>query len=308
MKILCTGGAGFLGSILVPELLRVGHIVCVLDNFMYHQTPLLDKCMSDNLTIVNHDVTDDEFMIKFYKEFDLVIPLACWTGAPTCQQNKTYAEAVIMTAAKELGWLNHDIKIIYPTTNSGYGIGGEEYCTEKSELKPISLYGKWKCEAERLILNRGNAISLRLATAFGVSPRMRLDLMVNNFVYKAINDSNLVIFEGHFRRNFVHVRDIAKAITHCIDNWDNMKDNVYNVGDTKANMTKVELAQKIKEYIPNLQIIEAKIGEDPDKRDYIVSNEKLEKTGWKPFYTIDDGIKELIKAYKIIKQREFSNV
>lgn len=312
MKILVTGGAGYVGSVLVPELLRLGHLVTILDNFMYNQTPLLDYCYSSNLEIIRGDASEWVELTKG-KEFDIIIPLACITGAPACDFNPELAMQVNFDNIHHLAMYSKaafgkNIKIIYPNTNSGYGIGNEGMCTEESPLRPISGYGIFKRQSEKVVLDAGNSIVLRLATAFGVSPRMRLDLLVNDFVYRAVYDRFLVLFEAHFRRNFCHVHDIASAFIHCIDNWDTMKNQVYNVGDTKANMTKLELAQKIKEHIPELNITEAEVGQDPDKRDYIVSNEKLEKTGWKPIMTIDDGIKELIKAYRIIKRNQYANI
>ncbi len=312
MKILITGGAGYIGSMLVPRLLAAGHLVTVVDNFMYNQATLLPHCISDNFQVVRGDITSSEFLDRLIYEngFELIIPLACLTGAPLCAYNPDYAYSVIV---KSIAWMvnqeaNKNVKIIYPTTNSGYGIGSEAMCTEDSPLNPISVYGKLKCDAEALILKKGNAVSLRLATAFGVSPRMRLDLLVNDFVYKAYHEKAIVLFEADFRRNFIHVSDICGAIEHTIKNWGKMKDNVYNVGLSSANLTKRQLAGKIKEYLPKTEIIESKTGEDPDKRDYLVSNEKLEKTGWRPVLTLDDGIRELIKSYQIIKRNQYSNI
>ena len=316
-KILCTGGMGYLGSILVPELLHAGHIVTVVDNFMYNQTPLLDRVYSSNLEIIRHDVTDIDFMKNLYPKFDVIIPLACLTGMPICEANKAQAWEVIVLAIEEMiHCIKPETKIIYPNTNSGYGIlknydstwSHLDYCTEETPLNPISRYGKFKCIAEKSILATDNAISLRLATVFGASPRMRLDLLVNDFVYRAVNDRFVVLFESHFKRNYIHVRDVAKAFIHCIDNWDTMKNQVYNVGLSSANLSKLELCRVINEYVSNFTYLEAPIGEDIDKRDYIVSNEKIEKTGWKPVFTLQDGIQELIKAYKIVKRNQYANI
>lgn len=313
MKILVTGGAGYIGSILVPELLTHGHLVTVLDNFMYNQAPLLDKCISDNLRIVRGDVTDRFWMKDFLKnnKFEVIIPLACLTGAPLCDKNPERAYDVIVASIKFLlQWIDKDVRIIYPTTNSGYGVGEKDkYCTEETPLNPISNYGRWKCEAEKDILKHGNSVSFRLATAFGLSPRMRLDLLVNDFVYRAVHDRNIALYEPEYMRNFIHVRDIAKAIHHCIIHWELMQNETYNVGLSSANISKRDLAKKIREQIPELTISEiVSVHGDVDKRDYIVSNEKLEATGWKPIFTLEDGIKELIKGYKIIKRNEYSNI
>lgn len=310
MKILVTGGAGYIGSILVPELLRAGHLVSVVDNFMYNQSSLLDYCYSSNLEIIRKDITDLLAMQAIYKkDWDLIIPLACLTGAPLTNFAKSQAINVGQEAIfKMLSYINKETKIIYPTTNSGYGIGTSQECTEESPLNPISLYGRIKCNAEEQIISRGNAISFRLATAFGVSPRMRIDLLVNDFVYRAVNDGFVVLFEGHFRRNFIHVRDIAYAFLHAIKNWETMKNNIYNLGLSSANVSKMQLCEKIEEHIPNFYFVEASIGQDPDKRDYVVSNKKLENTGWKALFTLDDGIEELIKAYKIIKRNQHANI
>ena len=308
-KILVTGGAGYIASVLIPRLLNAGHLVTAVDNFMYNQTPLLDKCLSDNFTVVRGDITDIDYMRKYYESADIIIPLACLTGAPLCNASKNQARDIIQLAIIQMRLNIPDTtKIIYPTTNSGYGIGGSEFCTEESPLNPVSLYGKLKCEAEAEILQHGNSVSFRLATAFGVSPRMRLDLLVNDLTYRAVNDRCITVFEGHFRRNFIHVQDIARAIEHAINNWDTMKNQIYNVGLSDANLTKLELAQKIASYVPGCEVLESHTGKDPDKRDYIVSNAKLEVTGWKPVLTLDDGIKELIKAYTILKRKEYANI
>lgn len=310
MKILCTGGAGYIGSVLVPRLLREGHLVTVVDNFMYDQSTLLEHCISSNFNVIRGDVTNYKFIIDVYAQgWDLVIPLACLTGAPLCGYNPDYAESVIVDAIVFLEECLHSkTKIIYPTTNSGYGKGGTEECTESDPLNPVSNYGIWKCKAEDVVIRRGNSVSLRLATAFGVSPRMRLDLLVNDFVYRAVNDRCIPIFEGHFRRNFIHVQDICGAIQHTIKNWDIMKNNAYNVGLSSANLTKLQLAEKISSIVKGTQVIEVVGGVDPDKRDYVVSNKKLEATGWKPVLTLDDGINELVKAYRIIKRNQHGNI
>ncbi len=307
MKILVTGAAGYIGSVLVPLLLAQGHQVVALDNFMYNQATLLPHCISDNFEVVRGDVCGWENSGEIYNDYDLVIPLACLTGAPLSQYDRIKAGFVNRDAITDL-CKTYKGKIIYPTTNSGYGIGSSGMCTEESPLNPISWYGETKAEAERAVRERGNSICLRLATAFGVSPRMRLDLLVNDLTYRAVNDRVITVFEGHFRRNFIHVSDICGAMMHCIKNWETMKDNVYNVGLSSANLTKLELANKIASHVDGCKVVEVEGGKDPDKRDYLVSNTKLEATGWRPVLSLEDGIKELIKSYQIIKRNQYANI
>lgn len=310
MKILVTGGAGYLGSVLVPALLNEGHTVEVVDNFMFNQASLMDVCANPNFSVTRGDVRDKSLMKRLVENKEIVIPLAALVGAPLCKRDEIGTQTTNYEAIKMLCEItSKEQKIIYPTTNSGYGTTtGEIYCTEETPLHPISTYGKTKVDAEKVILDRGEAITFRLATVFGASPKMRIDLLVNDFVYKAIHDRSLVIFEGHFKRNYIHIRDVARAFVHAIKNFDTMKNEPYNVGLSSANLSKLELAQKIKEYIPNLTIIEAPIGEDPDKRNYIVSNDKIESTGFMPKYSLDDGIKELMKVYTILNNNRFTNV
>jgi len=310
MKLLVTGAAGYIGSVLVPKLLTRGYEVIALDNFIYKQTSLLDCCHYKNLTIVRKDVRDEKAISSYIKDVDYIIPLACITGAPACSKDPFMAKSVNLDAIKMLVKLrSKNQRIIFPTTNSGYGIGEKDiFCTEETPLRPISLYGKLKVEAEKIILDGKNSITLRLATVFGISPRMRLDLLVNDFVYRALFDKFLVLFEAHFKRNYIHIQDVTKAFLHCIDNFDKMKDEPYNVGLSSANLSKKELCEIIKRHIPDFYFIEAEIGEDPDKRNYIVSNEKIEKTGFKCDYSLDDGIEELIKGYEIIRKNQFTNL
>ena len=243
-------------------------------------------------------------------DFDIIIPLAAIVGAPACRRNPSLTRLVNYDAHMNIVRnVSKGQKIFFPTTNSGYGIGEKDaYCTEESPLRPISEYGRTKVKIEKSFLDKGNAVTFRLATVFGTSPRMRMDLLVNDFVYRALNERSLVLFEEHFRRNYIHIRDVAKAFLFGIENYDKMKGEPYNVGLSSANQTKRELAEKIKEYVPELYIHSAEIGEDPDKRDYIVSNEKIESLGWGPDYDLDYGIKELIKGYKIIRPNRFANV
>lgn len=310
MKILVTGGAGYIGSVLVPELLLKGHEVTVVDNFMYGQQSLLDCCYHENLSLIRGDVRDKALIASCMKKADAIFPLACLTGAPLCSKDPIGARTINFDAIKMILELRKKTqKIIFPTTNSGYGVGQKGiFCTETTPLNPISLYGTLKVDIEKLILKSGNTITLRLATVMGVSPRMRLDLLVNDFTYRAVNDRFLVIFEPHFKRNYVHVRDVAKAFIHCLDNFNSMKNEPYNVGLSEANLSKWELCEEIKKQVPDFYFTEAKIGEDPDKRDYVVSNEKIEATGWHADYSLQRSIAELIKGYQVIKRNQFANV
>jgi len=277
---------------------------------MYHQTSLLDCCYHDKLTIVRGDVRDKELLSKCLKDVDAIFPLACLTGAPACDRDPEAAKTTNFEAVKMLLSLrSREQVIIFPTTNSGYGIGQEGiYCTEETPLRPISLYGRLKVEAEKRILDAGSSITLRLATAFGISPRMRLDLLVNDFTYIAVTDRFVVLFEAHFKRNYIHVRDVAKAFVHCLENFDAMKDEPYNVGLSDANLSKWELCQEIKKQVPDFFFVEAKVGHDPDKRNYTVSNAKIEGTGFKPEVSLQAGIAELIKGFQVIRENQFSNV
>lgn len=309
-NILVTGGAGYIGSTLVPELLRLGHKVTVLDIFMYSQNSLLECCANENFDLIRGDARDEGILKKLLQKADYIIPLAALVGAPLCDRDKIGAVTINRDAVASIAkFASKEQRIIIPTTNSGYGIGQKGvYCAEETPLNPITLYGKVKMEAEKIVLDRGDSISFRLATVFGMSPRMRIDLLVNDFVYRAVKDKFVVIFEGHFKRNYIHIRDVARAFIHALDNFDKMKNEPYNVGLSEANISKLELCAKIKEQVPDFVYLESPIGEDPDKRDYIVSNEKIEKTGFKPAYSIEMGIKELIKGYKIISNSRYGNV
>jgi nucleoside-diphosphate-sugar epimerase len=310
LNILVTGGAGYLGSILVPELLKAGHKVTVLDTFMFGQNSLADVCYLENFNVVRGDARDKVLLKEITKDKDVIIPLAALVGAPLCNRDRIGTITINKDAIQTLSdVLSPSQRILMPVTNSGYGIGQNDvYCTEKTPLNPISTYGKTKVEAEEIILQRENSISFRLATVFGMSPRMRLDLLVNDFTYRAVNDGFIVIFEGHFKRNYVHIRDVARAFLHGIENFDKMKGEAYNVGLSDANLSKLELCAKIKKHVPNFTIMEAQIGKDPDQRNYIVSNEKIEATGFNPIHSLDMGIKELIKGYTIINNSKFSNI
>jgi len=309
-KILVTGGAGYIGSVLVPVLLKEKHEVTVVDSFMYQQSSLLDVCHDSKLTIVRGDVRDERLMAGLIKVADYVFPLACLTGAPLCDKDPFAAKEVNLDAISLILKLrSKNQRIIYPTTNSGYGIGQKGiHCDEKTPLNPISLYGKLKVEAEKQILGSGNSVTLRLATAFGISPRMRLDLLVNDFVYRAVNDRAVVLFESHFKRNYIHVRDISRAFVHAINHFDGMKGEPFNVGLSDCNLSKKELCDEIKKQLPKFSYVESAIGEDPDKRDYIVSNKKIERAGFKTEHPLEIGIRELIKGYQVIKRMQYSNV
>jgi nucleoside-diphosphate-sugar epimerase len=310
MKILVTGAAGYIGSVLVPELLRSGFSVIALDNFMYGQTSLLECVHDERLTVIRGDARDKSLVSKCLASSDAVLPLACLTGAPLCEKKPVEARSIIIDATRMLLELcSRNQLFIYPTTNSGYGVGQNGvFCTEATALRPVSLYGRLKVEAEKMLLDTGNCIALRLATAFGISPRMRLDLLVNDFTYRAVNDHYVVVFQAHFKRNYIHVRDVAKAFLHCLSRSESMEKGPYNVGLSDANLSKWELCQAIKKQVPDFYFTEAAIGEDPDKRDYIVSNSKIEATGFKPGVSLQQGIAELIKGFQIIRRSQYGNV
>lgn len=310
MRLLVTGAAGYIGSILVPALLREGHDVVAVDGFIYGQSSLLDCCHDKKLTIVRGDVRDKDLLKKHIAKADAIIPLACLVGAPLCDLKPLEARSINLDAVKMLvDMTSRNQMIVSPTTNSGYGIGQEGlHCTEESPLKPVSLYGRLKVELEEHLLGSGHAISLRLATAFGISPRMRLDLLVNDFTYRAVTDRFVVLFEAHFKRNYIHVRDIARAFIHALGNFEKMKNEPYNVGLSDANLSKMELCLEIKKQIPDFCIMESAIGKDPDKRNYIVSNEKIEQTGFHTQVSLPDGIAELIKGYQVLRRNQYANV
>jgi nucleoside-diphosphate-sugar epimerase len=310
LSILITGGAGYLGSTLAPALLAEGYRVTVLDSFMFGQASLNQLCADANFDVYRGDARDPEVLKPLLREADLIIPLAALVGAPLCNNDKLGAESINHGAVVTLTKLaSKEQRIMMPVTNSGYGIGeAGKFCTEETPLRPISLYGRTKVEAEQAVLERGNGISFRLATVFGMSPRMRIDLLVNDFVYRAVNDRAVVLFEAHFKRNYIHVRDVARAFLHGICNFDQMRDQAYNVGLSDANLSKQQLCEQIQKHLPKFVFLEAPVGEDPDKRDYIVSNEKIERTGYRPAYSLDHGIAELIKGYRMIRNSIYGNV
>lgn len=306
-NILVTGGAGYIGSTLVPKLLNEGHNVTVLDNFMYGQTSLNQLCANKQFNVYNGDVRLKQDLFPLLKQADVIIPLAAYVGAPLCNKDpigatSTNKDAIFMMIDN----LSKEQIVIMPTTNSAYGTG--TYCTEESALNPISRYAIDKVEVEKRLLDHPNTISYRLATVFGMSPRMRIDLLVNDFVHRAVKDGFTILFEGHFKRNYVHVADVSNAFIHSLNNYDNMKNEIYNVGLSEANISKKELCEAIQKYIPTFTFMEAEVGKDPDQRNYIVSNDKIESTGFKTEVSLDAGIQELIKGYRMIRNTVYGNI
>jgi nucleoside-diphosphate-sugar epimerase len=310
MKILITGGAGYIGSVLVTKFVNHGYKVTVIDNLMYHQTSLSHLSVHRNLDFVKGDIRNSEIMKRLVKKCDIVIPLAAIVGAPACAKDENLATQVNVEANKILfDIISRNQLIIMPTTNSAYGTTqGNIECDESSPLNPISKYAKDKVLVENMLLDHSNAVSLRLATVFGVSPRMRLDLLVNNFVYRAITEKTIVLFESHFRRNFVHVNDVVQAFSLAIENQRDFVGQVFNVGLSSANLTKKELATKIAVNVPGCHVIDSQSGEDPDKRNYIVSNAKIENLGFRPEIDLDRGIAELLRFMPFFEKYNFSNL
>ena len=307
MKVLITGGAGYLGSNLTRHLLEAGYSVTVLDNLMYDQVTLLHLFGNPKFQFELGDVRDKKLLQELVGLNDVIIPLAAIVGMPACKANPELTVAVnYQQVADIVEVLREDQKLILPNTNSQYG-SSDSIITEESPFNPLSLYAKTKCDAENTMLANGNGVSLRLATVFGVSPRMRTDLLVNDFVYKSVVDGYLVLFEAHFKRNYIHVQDIARTFQFIIENYEKCKGHAFNVGLSTANLSKLELAETIKKYIPSLVIKQDDFKEDFDKRNYIVSNEKLEALGWKPIYDLDYGIKQLMSAYKIVINKNNQN-
>jgi nucleoside-diphosphate-sugar epimerase len=309
-RVLVTGAAGYLGSVLCEHLLDAGYGVTALDTLMYGQNSLFHLCANPAFDFIEGDVRNEDLMQRLIKDADVIIPLAAIVGAPACKRDPGMTKSVNLEAVQLINRLRSPQQlVVYPNTNSGYGAStGDTYCTEDTPLDPISLYGQTKVQAELELLESPNAITLRLATVFGTSPRMRLDLLVNHFVYTAITDGYLVIFEKDFKRNYVHIRDVADCMIYCIQNAEKMTGRPYNVGLDEANLSKEELALKVKEYVPNFYLHFAPIGSDPDKRNYIVSNQRLREAGFEAKRTLDDGIKELLKGYRMMGRAAFKNI
>ena len=308
-KILITGGAGYIGSMLVTKLVQLGYEITVVDLMKYEKNSLSHLVFFENFNLIKHDVTDEKFIKKIINKFDYIIPLAALVGAPLCEKNKN---KTIKTNVETIKILLRNIKkkqrIIYPTTNSGYGVGlKNKHCDETSPLNPISLYGVTKLKAEELVMTHSNSIAFRLATVFGVSYRMRTDLLVNNFVERAIKKKLLEIFEPNFRRNYIHIRDVVEAVIYAVENFNKLKGNIFNLGLSSANLTKINLAKKIKKYYKPVKIKIIKNRSDPDKRDYFVSNRKIEKNGFKATISLDKGIKELIKLFQNVDVKFINN-
>jgi nucleoside-diphosphate-sugar epimerase len=310
LHVLVTGGAGYLGSVLCERLLAAGYRVTTVDDMMYQQRSLLHLCADRHFDFVSGDARDKELIRRLVKEADVLIPLAAIVGAPACDRDPLLARSVNLEAVRLLNGLRSPQQmVIYPTTNSGYGTqSGDLFCTEDTPLEPISLYGQTKSQAEAELLGTPNVITLRLATVFGMSPRMRLDLLVNHFVYAAVTDGYIVIFEKDFKRNYIHIRDVADCFVHCIENFKRMAGRPYNVGLDAANLSKEELALRIKEYVSNFYVHFAQVGSDPDKRNYIVSNQRLREAGFEARRSLDDGIRELLKGYRMTGRARFKNV
>ena len=310
MKILVTGGAGYLGSTMVPELLAAGHEVTVLDSFMFRQASLNHVCHHPKFQVVKGDIRIESTLKPLLGKADAVIPLAALVGAPLCNQDPvgattTNRDAILMM----LKLLSKEQWVLMPTTNSAYGTGEKDhFCTEESPLRPISRYAIEKVEVEKHLMEHPNAISFRLATVFGMSPRMRIDLLVNDFTYRAVTDRFVVLFESSFKRNYIHVRDVSRVFQHGLAGFARMKGQVYNVGLSDANVSKRELCEVIRRHVPDFAVLEAPVGKDPDQRNYIVSNAKIEATGFRPQMSLDAGVQELVKGFTMIRNTIHGNV
>tara|TARA_Y100000590_G_scaffold436422_1_gene556965 strand:+ start:8160 stop:9095 length:936 start_codon:yes stop_codon:yes gene_type:complete len=308
-NILITGGAGYIGSKLITKLLDLNYNVTVVDALKFSSRSLNHLFGNKKFTFIKGDVRNLKLMKSLVKKNEFIIPLAALVGAPLCEKNKKEAIQVNLNSIKKLmGMLSKNNKIIYLTTNSGYGVGEKnKYCDEKSPLNPVSLYGRTKVDAEKIVMKFKSCIGFRLATVFGFSYRMRTDLLVNNFVFTAIKKKKLTIYEPHFRRNYIHVNDVVDGIIYSINNFNRLKSNVYNLGLSSANLTKLMLAKKIKRQLKFTKIKIVKNKKDPDQRDYYVSNKKIEKKGFKAKIDIDDGIKELIKVFSHSNEKIVNN-
>ena len=309
-NILVTGGAGYIGSTLVPDLLSKKHKVTVVDNFMYDQTSLATSIRDKNFEIIFGDVRDESLMKKLVSKADIIIPLAAIVGAPACDKDPVTAQSINKDS---ILWLLKQVsksqQVIMPTTNSAYGSGDKNnFCDENSPLNPLSLYARDKVVVEKSLLEHENSTSFRLATVFGISPRMRLDLLVNNFTLRAITDGFVIVFEGHFKRNYIHILDVVQAFNLAIEKKDQFKGEIFNVGLSQANISKIELCQEIKKIVPDFLFLEAPLGKDPDQRNYIVSNKKMEALGFSPAVSLQEGLRELVKGLKMFNHKPFTNV
>jgi nucleoside-diphosphate-sugar epimerase len=309
VRILVTGGAGYLGSVLCERLLDAGYYVTVLDSLIYGQNSLFQFCANPRFDFVHGDARDEALIGGMIKDADVLIPLAAIVGAPGCDRDPLLARSVNLEAIRFLNRVRGPGQlIVYPTTNSGYGTKtGDVFCTEETPLEPISLYGQTKTQAEQELLQSPNVATLRLATVFGMSPRMRLDLLVNHFVYAAATEGYLVIFEKDFKRNYIHIRDVADCFVYCIENSKRMVGRPYNVGLDAANLSKQELALGIKKHVPKFYVHFAEVGSDPDKRNYVVSNQRLREAGFEAKRSLDEGILELLKGYRMLGRGQFKN-
>jgi len=312
LRVLVTGGGGYLGLVLTRHLLNQGYKVTVLDSLIYHQNQisLFQYCYHENFQFVYADARDEAILRSLLAKHDVIIPLAAIVGAPACGRDPGLAESVNFGATEPLNRLRSPTQlVIYPSTNSGYGTTtGDVYCTEETPLEAISLYVSTKVRAERLLLNSKNIVSLRLATVFGVSQRMRLDLLVNDFTYRAVRDRFLALYEPYFKRSYLHVEDAARAFCHCIEDFAGMQGQPYNVGLHEANLSKLELAQKIREHVPDLYIHCTEVGSDPDKRNDVTSIEKIRAKGFETCHSLDEGIEQLLKAFRMIQLTGWGNV
>lgn len=311
MHILITGGSGYLGSVATPFLLSAGHQVTVIDNLYYGQSSLLGVVSHPKFNFIRGDARDERILAEVVPQVDFIIPLAAIVGAPACDREPTLAETLNLGSVQSLLKLRSPQQgIIFPTTNSGYGTTtGQMHCTEETPLDPISLYGRTKVQAEQELLEAGNVVTLRLATVFGVSSRMRLDLLVNDFTYEAVSRGYILIYEKHYKRNYVHIEDVADCFLFCLENFDKVKNEPYNFGLDEANYSKEELANLVKEQVPNFEIIFKEFGKDPDQRNYVVSNEKLRKRGFAARRSVQQGIRELIVAYQMLQVKSpFRNI
>jgi nucleoside-diphosphate-sugar epimerase len=309
-NILVTGGAGYIGSTLVPDLLSKKHKVTVIDNFMYDQTSLATSIRDRNFEIIFGDVRDESLMKKLVSKADIIIPLAAIVGAPACDKDPVTAQSINKDS---ILWLLKQVsrsqQVIMPTTNSAYGSGDKNnFCDENSPLNPLSLYARDKVVVEKSLLEHENSTSFRLATVFGISPRMRLDLLVNNFTLRAITDGFVIVFEGHFKRNYIHILDVVQAFNLAIDKKEQFKGEIFNVGLSQANISKIELCQEIKKIVPDFLFLEAPLGKDPDQRNYIVSNKKIEALGFSPSVSLQEGLSELAKGLKMFNHKPFTNI